>query len=700
VLKFKSDIPKFTLVAFDQDSRVFCGSVLAHRRGKYLILDENQNKSELGSNRITTFNQVIKECTTESELAERLKTLRADALQAVTLQVIPELWDFTSDESNELTEDELAMMYYGDKNTTLLLGLRIRLIEDGGIYFKRVKRGFVPRTQEAIEEVKARKQREALASEQRQVAVNMLVDCLLSDEPRKLGPEEQQQLSNELELLKLYAAHDTNLEGPKAKEAKRILADTKKALGNKWEKIKLPKTLKHSEEAFSLLLALGVFHQHENLSLLRYNPPLTWTPSELEAAEAVANLDHSALSTDESRLDLTGVASFTIDDESTLDMDDAFSVVQNHDGYQIGIHISDVCQSIGRETLLDRVAFERASSIYIPDMTINMLPECLSEGSISLVEGKIKPAVSLLLQVDHKLAPVSAEFRKTLIRSAKKYSYDEIDALLEEENPPFDILTLYQVATNHELKRLKAGAMNFNRKETYIDMPKQVDDCPVLRIVDMNSPARVTVAEMMVLYNTKAAELAAHNQISFPYRIQPAPDQSSDIKPEHFPDGPAREFARRSLMKRSEISLEPGLHSSLALQYYTQVSSPIRRFLDLVAQRQLKSLIDHREPTYTSEEIGKLINQVGEGLSRASSVSRESRRYWLLEYLRHKMNRGERLHGIVLRNDHRGTLLQFDEFGFNHGVRPDLPPPPGTHVNVEITAVNPRVDYLRLKIVS
>lgn len=699
MLKFKSDIPKFTLVAFDQDSRVFCGSVLAHRRGKYLILDENGSKTELGSNRIKTFNQVIKGCTTESELAEHLKKLRDEALAAVTLKVIPELWDFTSDESSELTEEELALMYYGEKNTQLLLGLRIRLIEDGGIYFKRAKRGYVPRTQEAIEEVKARKQREALATEQRQVAVNILVDCLSTDEPSMLDKEMQEQLSHELSLLKLYAALDTNLEGPKAKEAKRILADVKKALGSKWEKIKLPKTLKHSEEAFSLLLALGVFSKHENLSVLRYNPPIVWTKAELEAAESVARLDESALKTEAGRVDMTDVASFTIDDESTMDMDDAFSVVQNHDGYQIGIHISDVCFSIARDTLLDRVAFERASSIYIPDMTINMLPEALSEGSISLVEGKVRPAVSLLLQVDHKLEPVSAEFRKTLIKSAKKYSYDEVDALLEEDNPPFDILTLYRVATNHELQRLKAGAVNFNRKEVYVDVPRPGEDCPVLRVVDMNSPARISVAEMMVLYNTKAAELAAHMQIPFPYRIQPAPDQSSEIKPEHFPDGPAREFARRSLMKRSEISLEPGLHSSLALQCYTQVSSPIRRFLDLVAQRQLKSLIEQCEPSYSGEEIGKLINQIGEGLSRASSVSRESRRYWLLEYLRHKMNRGEKLHGIVLRNDHRGTLLQFDDFGFNHGVKPDTPPPPGSHVTVEITAVNPRVDYLRLKIV-
>jgi len=465
-------------------------------------------------------------------------------------------------------------------------------------------------------------------------------------------------------------------------------------------------------DAFAILLALGEFKHHENLSLIRHQPPQIWSEEALVETQAITERPptHSFIDTSShNRLDLTGLASFTIDDASTGDMDDAFSLIQTEQGFQLGIHVSDVAAKIPMDTpespcALDQEALIRASSIYCPDITINMLPEAISEGACSLRPQEEHLCVSLMIELDPQLKIISSEFRRTIIKSMMKYSYDEVDLLLDEEHPPFDLLLLSQIAASREAERMAQENTSFHRKEVNIELPPSNDKPPVLKFIDMSSPARNMVAEMMVLYNNFAARYAFENKAPFPYRVQPAPDENHESL-DAIPEGPAREYALRGLMKRSEIVSRPQnekalYHASLALPFYTQVTSPIRRYLDLCGQRQLTAIIENRPLPYSAESIDGLNLNLGESLGKVQLVSRETKRYWILEYLRFMMKVKENLFGVVVRNDHRGTLVEIQDLGFNHGIRPPTPPPLGAKILLEITSVNPRNDVLRLKMVK
>jgi exoribonuclease R len=110
--------------------------------------------------------------------------------------------------------------------------------------------------------------------------------------------------------------------------------------------------------------------------------------------------------------------------------------------------------------------------------------------------------------------------------------------------------------------------------------------------------------------------------------------------------------------------------------------------------------MENRPLPYSTESIESLNLNLGDSLGKVQLVSRETKRYWILEYLRFMMKEKENLFGYVIRNDHRGTLIEIEDLGFNHGIRPPTPPPLGSKVVLEITSVNPRNDVLRLKMVK
>jgi exoribonuclease-2 len=726
-LVFKSDIPLLSLVVFDKEASQVLGIVTESAKSKHTVITETSKRIELAGNRLKVIAHklAVTSSTSPKEIAAVLTAFRAECLEAVGDDAIREIWDFSSEEGTELTEEEMSVTYYGDRSPIHILGLRLRILENG-LYFRREKRGFVARTPQSIEEVKANRaiseaaqlRRKAVTSAFRQSIEGITDPSYIRGVTKLLSEDSRLQLKNELQLLTSYAAWGEQWEGPKAKEAKQLLGEVKSALGHYWDKIKLIDGTQQNDDAFAILLALGEFRHHQNLSLIRHQPPQEWSDEALVETQAIAELpsthsfnDHSSDHTlGEHRLDLTGLASFTIDDASTGDMDDAFSLVQTEQGFQLGIHISDVAAKVPMDRpespcALDHEALIRASSIYCPDATINMLPATLAEGTCSLRPQERSLCVSLIIELDHQLKVVSYEFRRTVIKSMMKYSYDGVDTLLDEDHPPFDLLLLSQIAASREAERVSRETTFFHRKEIVIEVPASSDTPPVLRFIDMSSPARNMVAEMMVLYNNYAARYAFEKGAPFPYRVQPAPDEQSDLI-DAIPEGPAREYALRGLMKRSEIVSTPKnekalYHASLALPFYTQVTSPIRRYLDLCGQRQLTALIENRPLPYSSESIDSLNLSLGDSLGKVQLVSRETKRYWILEYLRFMMKEKENLFGTVIRNDHRGTLVEVEDLGFNHGIRPPTPPPPlGSRILLEITSVHPRNDVLRLKMLK
>jgi exoribonuclease-2 len=209
--------------------------------------------------------------------------------------------------------------------------------------------------------------------------------------------------------------------------------------------------------------------------------------------------------------------------------------------------------------------------------------------------------------------------------------------------------------------------------------------------INPNAASRILVSEMMVLLNGIAATVAATNGVPVIYRTQEARDP---LPPEtaSLPEALAFDKLRRTF-KRSRLSLTPGLHSGLGLSAYTQVSSPIRRYADLVTQRQFAAMLQHKAVPHTSDELLRVIAAAEAAESEIRSLEERSTSYWLLQHLaREKM--GTAMNATLL--DKKGTI-ELDDYYLRGKLIDPGAAEPGTPLQVKIETVDPLRSDIRFK---
>ena len=450
-----------------------------------------------------------------------------------------------------------------------------------------------------------------------------------------------------------------------------------------------------------MLRAIHHFAADENLSFYRHRIPLSYSlPEEQEAAAYPVPSSLAECDSVEQpiRRDLTGVPCVTVDDVSTLDMDDALSFERTTDGYLLGIHISDVATIVPRNSTIDKESRGRATSVYVPDRTVHMLPLSLATDHASLKAGTVRPAVSCLIHLSDDLRIKSHEIVLSLIKVTKRLTYNDVDSAWDSDAAtklllPFQ--TLYQFTVNCETERTANGASRIQKR----DMQPVIDPDGGFHFeeVDEESPGRALVAELMVLANSLFAHYAVQNKLPLIFRGQEAADPSGDRAIAALPPGPAQDFAIRARLKRSVTSVAAQHHATLGLSAYAQVTSPIRRFADLVNQRQIISSLRGESPAYSTQDLLDIIASVEEPLAQAMSISKETRRYWYLKFLERRGAEGGTIEGTVVRNDLKVPLVEIDEIFATFPVRFEKVPSLGTRVKIKILSVYPRSDFLRLE---
>jgi exoribonuclease-2 len=258
-----------------------------------------------------------------------------------------------------------------------------------------------------------------------------------------------------------------------------------------------------------------------------------------------------------------------------------------------------------------------------------------------------------------------------------------------------------------EQERLERGAQKVFKRDLVIDVAD--DGTFALREIDEHGPARGLVGEMMVLGNALLARFAVEKRIPVVFRRQEAPDedrapatsQDREAAPGEAAPGPAADYAGRSRLKKSSVGLEPGLHSGLGLDAYLQGTSPIRRYVDLCNQRQILSCLQVGTPHYSRSEMEEILYGTEEPLATAVAVSRETRRFWLLRYLKQRTQRPGKeariITGTVLRTDLKNPLVELDEVFMPTMVKCIAQVKPGDRITLRISDVEPQQDYLRLE---
>jgi exoribonuclease II len=679
------------LVMYENDGQPVLAVVTGSNKGKFAVLNEKARTADFAGNRLYILPGTMpSQCSSDSAKASHLAELRTQSQASSSTLELAELWEVVAEDSRDYSVSELCELLLGSNTLENHLTLRLALLADS-LYFRRKKDDFTPRTQENVDELKRNQLVLAERAKRQSQFVEFLVKRL---EYTSLDIDEN--LGDQLNLLKRFAASDPSLDASALKEAKQLLEEVATAE----QKRSKPSAGSESSgtkemQAYRLLRRTQIFDEYSNIYVHRHQVPVEFSEAELkEADDIIATLSNT--SKENYREDYTTLDAFTIDDVTTRDMDDALSLTPRDGGYLLGIHITDVASTIAPESILDRCARNRTTSLYLGDMTVNMLPRSLSEAALSLVAGVVRPCLSVLCELDTDLNILNARVAPTLIKVQTRYSYDEVDDLLHHSDKYLSML--YNIACNREAERYQAGGFRIHRKE--IQVTRGEDNVLALKEISETSPARSLIGEMMILANETMARFASEHSIPYLYRTQAPRDASAVVDTSGIPEGAARDFADRQGLKPSVISLTPSLHATLGLTAYSQATSPIRRLIDLLHQRQLLGYLKDGKPYYSADELWSLWLSTEHAGNRGYNVSKETIRFWQLKYLEQRSAISKNIEATVVKTDGRFPLIELDELHMTTTCQLKGKLSPGNRLSILIKRVDAIADELRLEHIS
>jgi ribonuclease R len=399
-------------------------------------------------------------------------------------------------------------------------------------------------------------------------------------------------------------------------------------------------------------------------------------PPEVEAqAEALAR-DHAKILADElpKRADYRDLPTMTIDPATAKDFDDALSLRELPDGtYEVGVHIADASFFAKPGTPVGEEAAKRGTSVYLVDATIPMLPHAISGGIASLMPNEERLAFSAMFVLDKNANVLSRHFAKSVIRSDKRFTYEEAQAVLDTQTGPFlsELNVMHRLAKTMRDRRAHEGAIDFGDNEVRFELDPSGKPLSVVRKqrIDTNW----LIEEFMLLANrevaahvAKLAEKVPESGYVFLYRIHDDPKQdrieelATFVRAVGYDFGKAHARHRYTardiahLLKQIEGKPEEHLirtatlrsmakaiystknigHFGLAFKYYTHFTSPIRRYPDMLVHRILESHLTGKP--LTRREFGhleKLCIAASEAEAKATDAERDSIRYKLVEYM-------------------------------------------------------------------
>ena len=317
---------------------------------------------------------------------------------------------------------------------------------------------------------------------------------------------------------------------------------------------------------------------------------------------------------EEERLEVPGFC-YAIDSEFSNDPDDAVG----YDGEYVWVHIADPAASVEPDSKIDIAARNRGTTLYIPEGTSRMLCESsLEEYALGLNE--VSKALSFRIKLDEESKIEDCEVFKTKIK-VKRLTYQQAEE--QKESP--ELKPLFEIARKNKARRIERGAVTIQMPEVDIVVDKETKKVSVSPTVRFES--NDMIAELMIMSGEAAARYAFKNQIAFPFVSQETPEFPDDL-----PDGYAGEFARIKCMRRRSVGITPAPHAGLGVSFYSQVTSPLRRYSDLIAHEQLRAFIGGKKPMNKDEMLERVA--AGDAASiAAKKASRLSDTHWKLIYL-------------------------------------------------------------------
>jgi ribonuclease R len=379
------------------------------------------------------------------------------------------------------------------------------------------------------------------------------------------------------------------------------------------------------------------------------------------------------------RRDFRQITTFTIDPEDAKDFDDALSIRKLDNGnWEIGVHIADVSHYVQPGTALDEEAISRATSVYLVDRVIPMLPEKLSNKVCSLRPNEEKLVFSAVFEMDEKANVINEWFGRCIINSDQRFTYDEAQAIIEGGEGPLkdEVLTMHELAKLLRAKRFDNGAIAFEKEEVKFRLDEKGN--PIEVYLKQYKDSNKLIEEFMLLANKQVATFIGRPKQgqakTFVYRIHDNPVQERlemlvtiaaqlDYKVELGPrriltdslnkllndiKGKGEENMLSTMaircMAKAEYSTDNIGHFGLGFEYYTHFTSPIRRYPDVMVHRLLQRYLDGGKSAY-KKDYDELCLHSSEMEKKATEAERASTKYMQAKYLQDHI--GEEFEGLI-----------------------------------------------------
>ncbi len=581
-------------------------------------------------------------------------------------------WELLVEDGESVDPAGLAQLLFSEGDSAYVYAAHW-LLSDDKLYFKQKGDRYEPRPRNQVQDLKHQLDMEQQRQQEWQNFMLRLEDALAGNRVEWGG-------SDRLRLDALERFATLGDEATHKTPALELL-----------DQLKRPET---PAGAFTLLVDLGLWHQHENLFLRRSQLPTQFSAKVLDVVHPLIASPPPDLHTD--RLDLTHLKAYTIDDESTKEIDDGLSVEFLPDGTQrLWIHIADPTRWLTPGDELDLEARRRSTTVYLPTGAVPMFPTELATGPMSLIQGRECCALSFSVILDETGGVLDYAIHTTRIKITYRLTYDDVDEMREwnvQGEPELEALDKW--AKRRKAWRQSQGAISISMPESSI---KVHDDEITIEVLE-DAPSRQLVAEMMILAGEVAARYGQAHNLPMMYRLQPQPELPPDEELWQLPAGPVRYCAIRRCMPRSEISTSPARHASLGLNTYTQVTSPIRRYTDLLAHFQIKAHLRGAPLPFSLDEMKELAMRVSSTAYESNLVERQTNRYWSLEYLRRNSDRIWQV--LVLRwlREHENLgLILLEDLGLELAMRFNRQVDLGEQFHVKVSYVDPRQDDVRFQ---
>ena len=651
------------VVEYLDNGKFVCAYVTEIQPKRIRLLNQNGRELNLPVSRVVHCSESLHQGNSNREnlvkLLQDTTEKRHSLMEDIDLETI---WELTSDEATDTFEPRfLAELSFGCNADDDIISAFLRSVFKDKLFFKYREGKIKVHSPEQVEQLRLKQEKEDERKEIAFVGIDLL--SRINNRGSAASPY------SETEEKVLILIQNFYLWPGEQKQDDDLARSILKGAG-----------FGKPHDPYHLLVKGGIWHKNINIPLLRNNLPVSFSVPARQLAEAILQNGNESLFHDPARRDLTHLNPLTIDGATTLDFDDALTVEKQGENYLVGIHISDVAHYVRPGDALFQEAMQRGTSIYFPEGQIPMLPRHLSQGVCSLIQGEIRATFSHMILLSPEAEVLKVRIFPSLIKVKRRLTYEEADRLIDRD-PELSILDGLRKKLRN--RRLDKGALllPFPDVNIFIDNNGKVN----VSLGKTDTPARTIISEMMILANSQAAKYVSDRMIPGLFRSQ---DPITKRLVHGEDDDLFSNTLQRKNLPRGELSIDPKPHSGLGVSYYTTVTSPIRRLLDLVMQHQINNLVRRTDICFTQDMCKDFTSVINRTLATVNNVKQQRQRYWLLKYLEDR--KGAYLDALVIESGpKRVTLILTDLL-----MDIDLPatqrprPQPGSLVKVRVARVD------------